>query len=149
MIGRIRTNSAAGATAAGVVDLMDDMPALVEAPESPPDSPRDGSAPASPCAATAPIKSQQPHAAAHRKPQAAPSGRGAAGPRQADSAPEPGLPLVLFDEASSTTSAQADPGGEGAPEGVGPALMDPRRRLLKDICAAWDDPTTFTSREVS
>ncbi len=154
---RPRTNVAAGANAGAAADLMDDLPALVEAPESPPDSPRDGSAPASPGAVAAPIAPRQPPAAAHRNPRAAPARRVAAGPRRAESAPEPGSPPALVDGApGSTTAAQAEEQAEhraaeqaehGAAERAGLALMNPRRRLLKDIYPAWADPRTFASRE--
>ena len=157
MVRRIRPNLAAGANAGAAADLMDDLPALVEAPESPPGSPRAGSAPAPPCAAAAPTTApRQPPAAAHRNPRAAPARRVAAGQRQAESSPEPGSPPPLVDGAllpsldgapGSTTAAQTEQAEDRAEERAGLALMNPRRRLLKDIYPAWADPRTFASRE--
>ncbi len=60
---------------------------------------------------------------------------------------ETGAPAVSVEGPPGMTPAQAEEAEERAARRQGLSMMDPRRRLLKEIYPAWADPTCWASRE--
>ena len=139
----LRQKLAAGDALGAVVDFVEAMRKMGEAPASP----RDGPAPVPSCSNAASTAPRQPPAAAHRNQRAASARRVAAGPRQAKFPPEPGAPAVSVEGAPDMTPAEAEEAEERAAIRQGLSMMNPRRRLLKEIYPAWADPTCWASRD--